>query len=137
MEELGHYVCPACGETIDECRDLVGGQHAVDPTPRLCRASVDVVADYLTIRADFGLRFPFHLGALANTFGKDSFAFGLDTTVTFEGRIDAGFTYALRFVWEYYTMRFSGPTDNVPAMAEGGRGKDHGINLQLLVGWSL
>ena len=99
--------------------------------------SVDVVNDYLTIRADFGLRFPFHLGELANTFGADSRAFGLDSTVTFQGRIKAGFTYAFRFIWEYFTYRFAGPTDNVPAMGDGGDGNDHAIDFQLLVGWSL
>jgi hypothetical protein len=69
-------------------------------------ASIDVVEDYLTIRADFGLRIPFHLGGLESAFGLDSHAFGLDSTVTFQGRIEAGFTYALRFVWEYFDYRF-------------------------------
>jgi hypothetical protein len=100
-------------------------------------ASVDVVDGYLTIRADFGLRFPFHLGELANAFGQDSRAFGLDGTLTFQGRIKAGFTYGVRFVWEYYTYRFRGPVDNVPSMAEGGDGSDHAATLQVLLGWSL
>jgi hypothetical protein len=100
-------------------------------------ASIDVVEDYLTIRADFGLRIPFHLGGLESAFGLDSHAFGLDSTVTFQGRIEAGFTYALRFVWEYFDYRFAGPTDAVPAMGDGERGHDHAIDLQLLFGWSL
>lgn len=98
---------------------------------------VDLVGDFLMIRADFGLRFPFHLGEIENAFGRDTRAFGLDSALTFQGRIEAGFTYALRFVWEYYTFRFAGAVDDVPAMAEGGRGHDHAINLQLLLGWSL
>jgi len=100
-------------------------------------ASVDLIGDFLMIRADFGLRFPFYLGAIENTFGHDTRAFGLDSTLTFQGRIEAGFSYGLRFVWEYYALRFAGSADNVPAMAEGGRGNDHAISLQLLVGWSL
>jgi len=100
-------------------------------------ATVDVVDDFLMIRADFGLRFPFYLGAIDNTFGSDSRAFGLDSALTFQGRVEAGFTYALRFVWEYFTYRFAGEVDDVPAMAEGGRGTDHAVNLQLLLGWSL
>jgi hypothetical protein len=99
--------------------------------------AVDLVGEFLTLRADFGLRFPFYLGGLRNTFGYDSRAFGLDSTLTFQGRIKAGFTYSLRFMWEYYTLRFAGSADNVPAMAESGRGTDHALSLQLLVGWSL
>ena len=100
-------------------------------------ASIEVVEDYLSIRADFGLRIPFHLGELESAFGLDSHAFGLDSTVTLQGRIEAGFTYALRFVWEYFDYRFSGPSDAVPAMGDGERGHDHAIDLQLLLGWSL
>lgn len=96
-----------------------------------------IVRDYFGVRADFGLRFPFYLGALKDTFGEDSRAFGLDATATFEGRIEAGFTYAFRVVWEYYLYRFSGAVMNVPAMGDGGRGKDHSLNFQLLLGWSL
>jgi len=100
-------------------------------------ASVDVVHEFLTIRADFGLRFPFHLGGLESAFGLESRAFGLDSTMTFQGRIEAGFTYAFRFIWEYFNYRFSGPTDPVPAMGDGERGHDHAIGFQLLLGWSL
>lgn len=96
-----------------------------------------IIPDYLGVRGDFGLRFPFYLGALKDTFGQDSRAFGLDATATFQGQVKAGFTYALRLVWEYYLYRFSGAVSNVPAMAEGGRGKDHALNIQLLLGWSL
>ena len=99
--------------------------------------AVDLVGDFLGLRADFGLRFPFYLGEIRNTFGQDTRAFGLDSTLTLQGRLKAGFTYSFRVVWEYYTLRFAGPADNVPAMAEGGRGRDHALNLQLLVGWSL
>jgi hypothetical protein len=98
---------------------------------------VDLAGDFLMLRADFGLRFPFYLGELENAFGHDTRAFGLDSVLTLQGRIKAGFTYAFRLVWNYYTLRFAGPADNVPAMAEGGGGVDHAVNLQLLIGWSL
>lgn len=98
---------------------------------------VALVGDFLKLRADFGLRFPFYLGELKNTFGHDTRAFGLDSALTLQGRVKAGFTYALRFVWDYYKLRFAGSSDNVPAMAEGGGGADHAVNVQLLVGWSL
>jgi hypothetical protein len=100
-------------------------------------AQYALVGDSLSIRVDFGLRFPFHLGEIANAFGTDSRAFGLDSTFTLGGHIHAGFSYAFRFVWEYYTYRFSGPIDNVPSMGDGGRGGDHAINFQFLLGWSL
>ena len=99
--------------------------------------SYNIVPDYFRFRADFGLRFPFHLGELANAFGQDSKAFGLDSMLTFDGRIKAGFTYAFRFIWEWYTLRFAGPIDSVPSMGNGGRGTDNAIDFQFLVGWSL
>lgn len=96
-----------------------------------------IVGDYLAIRADFGLRFPFRLGELANAFGEDSRSVGLDGTLTFSGHVKAGFSYAMRFVWEYYTYRFSGAISNVPSMGDGGDGHEHALTLQFLLGWSL
>ena len=100
-------------------------------------AEVALVDDFLELRTVFGLRVPFHLGELANAFGTDSRAFGLDGTVTLGGRLKAGFSYALRFVWEYYRYRFAGAVSNVPSMGEGGRGREHAVDVQLLLGWSL
>ena len=100
-------------------------------------ASHELIARRLVVRGDFGLRFPFSLGALEHTFGEDSRAFGLDSVVTFQGRLDAGFSYALRFIWEYFTYRFAGPNDGSPAAAYGGGGHDHAIYVQVLLGWSL
>ncbi len=100
-------------------------------------ASHELIPHYLMLRADFGLRFPFALGDLENAFGDDSRAFGLDSVVTLQGRLEVGFSYAFRFIWEYFTYRFAGGTDDVPAMGDGGSGHDHAIYLQVLVGWSL
>mgnify|MGYP001820657410 CR=1 FL=1 len=100
-------------------------------------AEVALIGDFFKLRTDFGLRFPFYLGELANAFGSDSRAFGLDATVTLGGHLEAGFSYAFRFVWEHYQYRFAGPVSNVPSMGEGGRGRDHAIDLQFLFGWSL
>lgn len=97
----------------------------------------DIVPSYLGFRADFGLRFPFYLGALEDAFGNDSSGIGLDAAVTFDGRLKAGFSYAVRFVWEYYRLRFAGANMNVPAMGDGGDGNDHAFNIQFLFGWSL
>jgi hypothetical protein len=95
------------------------------------------ISDYLAIRADFGLRLPFRLGELEDAFGSDSRSVGLDGAVTIGGKVNAGFTYKLRFVWEYYHYRFAGEVANVPSMGDGGSGHEHALNLQLLVGWSL
>jgi len=92
---------------------------------------------FLGIRADFGVRAPFYFGGLTNAFGSDTSGVGLDGAITFEGRVKAGFTYAARFVWEYYRLRFAGSNQNVPAMGAGGNGKDHALTIQLLLGWSL
>ena len=97
----------------------------------------EIIDGYLKMRADFGLRFPFRLGELANAFGEDSRAIGLDGTVTVGGHVKAGFTYALRFVWEYYNYRFSGAISDVPSMGDGGNGHEHALTLQVLLGWSL
>jgi len=97
----------------------------------------DIVPSFFGFRADFGLRIPFYLGALEDAFGNDSSGIGLDAAITFDGRLKAGFSYAVRFIWEYYRLRFAGSNMSVPAMADGGHGNDHAITLQFLFGWSL
>lgn len=97
----------------------------------------DVVPSFFGFRADFGLRIPFFLGDLEDAFGSDSSGVGLDAVVTLDGRVKAGFSYAFRFIWEYYRLRFAGSTMNVPAMGDGGNGNDHALTFQVLLGWSL
>ena len=97
----------------------------------------DIVPSFFGFRADFGVRVPFFLGDLEGAFGGDSSGVGLDAAATFGGRLEAGFTYAFRFIWEYYKMRFAGSNTNVPAMGNGANGTDHAITLQVLFGWSL
>lgn len=98
----------------------------------------DLVARYLAIRADFGVRIPFFLGELEAAFGDRSRSVGLDGVLTFDGRLKAGFTYAFRAIWEYYHYRFAGATSTVPAQSGGGgSGNDHAVTFQLLIGWSL
>jgi hypothetical protein len=96
-----------------------------------------IVPRFLGFRADFGLRLPFLHGDLEDAFGKDGSGVGLDTIVTFEGRLKAGFSYAFRFIWEYYHLRFAGPNTNVPSMGNGAKGADHALAFQFLFGWSL
>jgi hypothetical protein len=52
MDELGHYVCPACGETIDVRVDPSAGsfQEYVEDCPVCCRPNV------LRIRFENGVR---------------------------------------------------------------------------------
>jgi hypothetical protein len=97
----------------------------------------DIVPSFFGFRADFGLRIPFFLGALEDAFGDDSSGIGLDAVVTLDGRVKAGFSYAFRFIWEYYRLRFAGSAMNVPAMGDGGNGNDYALTLQVLLGWSL
>ena len=97
----------------------------------------EIVRGFLDFRADFGVRAPFYYGEVKDAFGSDASGVGLDGTVTFQGRIKVGFTYGARFVWEYYRLRFRGPTQNVPAMGAGADGKDHALTVQVLLGWSL
>ncbi|MDH3653719.1 MAG: hypothetical protein OEN21_05575 [Myxococcales bacterium] len=95
-----------------------------------------IVPRLLAFRADFGLRFPFYLGRLEDAFGNESSGIGLDAAVTFQGWLNVGFSYAVRFVWEYYRLRLSGSNMNVPAMGDGGDGNDHALTIQFLFGWS-
>lgn len=117
--------------------------NAVLPSSRIVYArlgpavAADLVRSWLEIRVDFGLRFPFTLGNLADSFGADSSAFGLDAALMLGGRVDPGFSYALRLGWSYYRMRFSGAVEDVPSSGEGGTGTDHALTIQVLVGWSL
>ena len=97
----------------------------------------DIVPSFFGFRADFGVRAPFLLGGLDEAFGNDSSGVGLDAAATFDGRVKAGFTYAFRFIWEYYKLRFAGSNTIVPAMGNGAKGNDHAITLQVLFGWSL
>ncbi len=101
-------------------------------------AACDLVRHFLSIRGDFGVRAPFLLGELEDAFGNRSRAVGLDATLTLDGRLEAGFTYAFRAIWEYYHYRFSGAVGDVPAQSGGGgSGRDHAVTFQLLIGWSL
>lgn len=102
--------------------------------PALCYS---IVPRLLGIRADFGLRFPFYFGALEDAFGDRTSGIGLDAALTVHGWLSVGFSYAVRFVWEYYRLRFSGSSMNVPAMGDGGDGNDHALTIQFLFGWSL
>jgi hypothetical protein len=97
----------------------------------------DIVPSFFGFRADFGLRIPFFLGGLEDAYGNDGSGVGLDAVATFDGRLKAGFTYALRFIWEYYKLRFTGANMIVPAMGNGAAGNDHALTLQVLFGWSL
>ena len=97
----------------------------------------DIVPSFFGFRADFGLRVPFFFGGLEDAYGNDSSGVGLDAAITFDGRLKAGFTYAFRFLWEYYRLRFTGPNANVPAMGDGAKGTDHALTFQFLFGWSL
>ncbi len=97
----------------------------------------DILPSFLILRADFGLRLPFFYGGLEDAYGTDGSGVGLDAALTLGGRVPAGFTYAFRFGWEYYHLRFAGPTTNVPAMGNGAEGSDHAVTFQFLFGWSL
>ena len=97
----------------------------------------DIVPSFFGFRADFGIRAPFFYGDLERAYGEDGSGVGLDGVITFDGRLKAGFSYAFRFMWQYYRLRFSGSTTNAPATGDGANGKDHALAFQFLLGWSL
>lgn len=102
-----------------------------------------IISDLLRFRVDGGFRRPFSLGGIDAAFGNDSSAIGGDATVTIGGRLDVGFTYAFRFVFETYDLDFAGATENVPARGNtcpedlSCGGTDRAFTYQFLVGWSL
>jgi len=96
-----------------------------------------IVEQLLHVRVDLGLRAPFVLDGLSDAFGNDASGMGMDAALMFNGRLENGFSYAFRLVWEYYWLRFGGASASVPAAGEGADGGDNAITLQFLVGWSL
>lgn len=98
-----------------------------------------ILEDFLTVRADGGFRWPFSLGDIEPAFGSDSTAIGFDAMATVGGRLDIGFTYAFRFLFEQYNLDFSGTTSSSqPSQSAGsGSGTDRAMTFQVLVGWTL
>lgn len=98
-----------------------------------------ILENYLTVRADGGFRWPFSLGDIEPAFGSDSTAIGFDAMATVGGRLDIGFTYAFRFLFEQYNLDFSGTTSSSqPSQSAGsGSGTDRAMTFQVLVGWTL
>lgn len=101
-----------------------------------------IISDFLGFRVDGGFRKPFSLGGIDAAFGNDSSAIGWDATATLGGKLDVGFSYAFRFIFETYDLDFAGATENVPARGnicpEGLScgGTDRAFTYQFLVGWS-
>ncbi|MDH3624743.1 MAG: hypothetical protein OEQ49_12805 [Myxococcales bacterium] len=98
-----------------------------------------IFKEFVGFRVDGGFRKPFSLGDLEDAFGNNSSAIGFDATAMVGGKLDIGFTYGFRFIWEYYKTDFSGATDpQQPSFSGGpGSGTDSAMTYQFLVGWSL
>ncbi len=98
-----------------------------------------IFKEFVGFRVDGGFRKPFSLGDVEDAFGNNSSAIGFDATAMVGGKLDIGFTYGFRFIWEYYKTDFSGATDpQQPSFSGGpGSGTDSAMTYQFLVGWSL
>ncbi len=98
-----------------------------------------IFKDFLGIRVDGGFRKPFSLGDIEAAFGSNSSAIGFDATAMVGGKLDFGFTYGFRFIFERYKLDFSGATDpQQPSFSGGpGSGTDTALTFQFLVGWAL
>ena len=96
-----------------------------------------IIRKLLQVRADLGLRAPFVLDGLDDAFGNDAHGIGMDAAMMFNGRLENGFSYALRLIWEHYWLRFAGVSRGVPASGEGAEGGDNAVSLHFLLGWSL
>ena len=97
-----------------------------------------IIKDFLGFRVDGGFRKPFSLGDIDEAFGNNSSAIGWDATAMVGGKLDVGFAYGFRFIYEAYKLDFAGANTSVPAMGgPGGSGTDRAMTFQFLVGWSL
>ncbi len=97
-----------------------------------------IIKDLLSFRVDGGFRKPFSLGDLEGAFGNNSSAIGWDATAMVGGKLDIGFSYGFRFIYESYKLDFAGANTSVPSMGgPGGSGTDRAMTFQFLVGWSL
>jgi hypothetical protein len=98
-----------------------------------------IYQELLGFRVDGGFRKPFSLGDLEDAFGSNSSAIGFDATAMIGGKLDIGFTYGFRFIWEGYKLDLRGATDpQQPAFSSGpGSGTDRAMTFQFLVGWAL
>lgn len=97
-----------------------------------------IIKDFLGFRVDGGFRKPFSLGDIDGAFGNNSSAIGWDATAMVGGKLDIGFSYGFRFIYESYKLDFAGANTSVPSMGgPGGSGTDRAMTFQFLVGWSL
>lgn len=102
-----------------------------------------IIDDFLGFRVDGGFRKPFSLGDIDAAFGNNSSAIGWDATAMVGGKLDIGFSYGFRFIYESYKLDFAGATQNVPARSDmcppdsSCGGTDRAMTFQFLVGWSL
>ena len=110
------------------------------PSARYIYGRIGLVGQYGFIdqklygRIDGGFRYPFTLGDM-DIFGSSSKGIGFDAALSLGGRIDAGFTWMLRFGWERYALNFSGPVSTTAA-GTGKDGTDDNLLFQALAGWS-
>ena len=96
-----------------------------------------IVRQLLHVRVDVGLRAPFVLDGLDDAFGNDARGIGMDAALMLNGRLENGFSYALRLIWTHYWLHFAGTSAGVPASGEGADGGDNAVTLHFLLGWSL
>jgi len=96
-----------------------------------------IVKQLLHVRVDVGLRTPFVLDGLDDAFGDDASGVGMDAALMLNGRLQNGFSYALRLIWAHYWLHFAGANASVPASGEGAEGGDNAVTLHFLIGWSL
>ena len=103
-------------------------------------ADVRLYEELLRARLDFGFRIVFNSGDFVPAFGEDSKQLGFDLGVALMGALEMGVSYGLRFGFTKYSVDFSGlgaPTTEVPAGATSEDLTDVGINLGLMVGYTL
>lgn len=112
-------------------------QNAVFPTTQYLQLPIGVsllgvlIRRYLDAQLFGGYRLVFSDGDLSPRFGSSATVQGFDIGAKLGGALPIGFTYAIRFSYVRYAMKFSGAATDV----SGTSGYDQRLLTDLLVGW--
>lgn len=100
------------------------------------RGRIRFVQETLVLDVEAAYRGVFGVGPLANAFGEQAGAHGVDVGVGLGGNLlralGLGFTWALRFDWVGYFLEFAGPAADAPATSA----TESALRVTALVGWS-
>lgn len=100
------------------------------------RGRVRLAQEALVLDFDVAYRGVVGVGAIAESFGEQAGAHGVDVGIGVGGNLfsvmDLGLTWGVRFDWASYFLSFAGPASDTLAAS----GTESAVRLTFLVGWS-